>query len=123
VRGDRSPPRTAVIGFGVFTAVALFPVAGASVIDGEQESYVKTVVGWVYRVPGDSRWEPVMVLGLPLIEGILAGFAAWAVVTLLRHPAEPQRDRAVAILAASIIAGAAIVTFFALQPSHYRHVF
>jgi hypothetical protein len=109
---------------GVIAAVLLTPLEGASVIDGEAEEWVKTVAGWAYRVPWDSRGTPWFPLGLPIVGGLAVGFTVWAVVTLLRHPSDRQRTQAVAALALSLATLAVVAVIFAVQPpSHYQHVF
>jgi hypothetical protein len=56
--------RVAAIVLGIVAAVALLPIAGASVIDGDEEEWIKTTIGWAYRVPWDAvPWFP---LALPI---------------------------------------------------------
>jgi len=107
---------------GVFTTVLLFPIQAASVIDGGKEEWVKTTIGWAYHVPWDKT--PAVPFGLSIVGGLVVGFATWAVVTLVRHPADNQRTQAVAALALSLAAIAVVVVIFVLQPSSpYQHVF
>jgi xanthine/uracil/vitamin C permease (AzgA family) len=107
---------------GVAAAVLLFPISAVSVIDGDQEEWVKTGVGWAYHVPWNKT--PAIPLGLSIVGGLVAGFATWAVVTLFRHPEDTQRTRAVASLALCLAVVAVIAVIFAIQPSsHYKHVF
>jgi hypothetical protein len=97
-------------------------MSAASVIDGDQEEWVKTTIGWAYHVPWDKT--PAVPFGLSIMGGLVAGLATWAVVTLLRHPAGDQRIRAIATLALSLAVVAVVVVIFATQPaSQYRHVF
>lgn len=106
---------------GVVTTVLLFPIQAASVIDGDKEEWVKTTIGWAYHVPWD---KDAVAFGLSIVGGLVVGFATWAVVTLLRHPADNQRTEAIAALTLSLAAVAVVVVIFVLQPSSpYQHVF
>jgi Na+/proline symporter len=107
---------------GVVTTVLLFPIQAASVNDGDQEEWVKTTIGWAYHVPWDKT--PAVPNGLSIVGGLVVGFATWAVVTLLRHPADNQRTRAIAALTLSLAVVAVVVVIFVRQPSSpYQHVF
>jgi hypothetical protein len=109
---------------GVIAALALAPIQGASVVDGDEEEWVKTVAGRAYRVPWDSKGTPWFPLALPIVGGLVVGFTVWAVVTLLRHPSDRQRTRAFVALAISLATLAVVAVIFALQPpSEYQHVF
>ena len=107
---------------GVITTVLLFPIQAASVVDGDEEEWVKTTIGWAYHVPWDKT--PAVPYGLSIVGGLVVGFATWAVVTLLRHPADNQRTGAIVALTLSLAAVAVVIVIFAIQPSSpYQHVF
>ena len=109
---------------GVVTTVLLAPIQAASIIDGDEEVWIKTAVGWAYRVPWDSRGTPWFPLGLTIVGGLVVGFTVWAVVTLVRQPADAQRTKAIAALALCVATLAIVGAIFAMQPpSEYQHVF
>jgi hypothetical protein len=105
---------------GLIVAVALFPVGGESIIDGDMEEWAVTAIQWHYKIP----WDAVgFALALPFLAGLIVGAATWATITLLRRPVDSPRVPA-GVLCIAIIAALVIVGILLTQPpSEYKHVF
>jgi hypothetical protein len=76
----------------VVAVIALTPWSATSIIDGEQELWIHTLVGVTYRVPFDPQsplghLTPVL---LPMIAGVLA-----CLLTVGAFRVLPQREEGV----------------------------